>query len=432
LLGLSGRLSDGSNESIRFRENIESPNIRLPELKDWTVEALSGPPDEQHMFALQDIVNSLGTRLGFQVEYGAYQPGNARWMPFDGLWRLTEGLYLGVEVFSDPLERIDFSRLKHDLDSLARNPVIAQAETVACFILCQGSSPSIAQQIRSSSLHGRIRLLPLETLFDLLRMDLEGILSRRQLSVLLRPFDPVGVHDVLGFLEDFIDAYKLAPEAAGEPSAPAPSPIPLPSPGPPSLVPVPRQLSLEEILVGYQADEPERARSLLDSYLSEHPEDALAWETSGNWALEAGDLEAAQRAFQASLARDNSRRTPTLGLASIYRKQGDLQAALTVLDQAGGLQAPYPILVERSLVLLEAQDFQEAEQTAQVAHAASGGAEALCLLGRARQGMQDHDGAVAALKMAREQDPDSTEIESLLQRSLQELSLQEALPPTGS
>lgn len=428
LLGLSGRLSDGSNESIRFRENIESPRIRLLELQAWTAEALGGPPDEQHLYALQDIINSLGTRLGFQIEYGSYSTERSTWMPFDGLWRLSEDLYMAVEIFSEPLERIDFARLDRDLRALSRNPALGQATVVACFVLCQGASPGIWNEIRSSSLHDRIRLLPLGTLFELLRMDTEGVLSRRQIPVLLRPLNPLGVNDVLGFLEEFITAYQ-EPQIAAEPSAPVAPPevgaapevpqVPPPPPAPPAL---------EEILEHYAQGSQEQARQHLTQYLATHPEDPQAWETAGDWALTAGDEDAAIRAYRASLSREAGRTGPVVALASIYRSQGEHPTALKVLDGAGGLDAATPVLLERCRLLLEIQSYEEAEQVAQVAHAASGGAPALKLLGMARAGKGDHSGAVAALQMAADQAPGDPDVDELLRLSREELELGESSP----
>lgn len=428
LLGLSGVLADGSNESIRFRENVESQNIRLAELEEWTGEALEAPHDEQRLFALQDIVNSLGTRLGFQVEYGAYEASNADWMPFDGLWRLREDLYLAVEVFSDPLERVDFSRLEKDLGALARNPAVGKADTVACFVLCAGADPTIEDQIRTSRLHDRIRLIPLPTLFDLLRMDAEGVLARDQLPVLLRPFSAVGVHTLLQFLEAFIGAYRGAP--AGAPAADPEAPVAAPPPPPP---PVPPTVTLDRALALYRRGSRHEAQEELRTYLKAAPADAEAWETAADWAREDGDLETAERAYHAALTRDPSRVGPVLAIAMIRREQGDLEGGLAVLDEAGGdRDEPAPILVERSRLLLALSRPDEAEAVAQQAHAAGGGNEALRLLARARRAGNDLEGAEAALITALEADDTDQEARELLDALSEERRLSEPLQKTGS
>lgn len=432
LLGLSGVLADGSNESIRFRENVESQNIRLAELEEWTGEALEAPHDEQRLFALQDIVNSLGTRLGFQVEYGAYEAVNADWMPFDGLWRLKEDLYLAVEVFSDPLERVDFSRLEKDLAALARNPAIGKADTVACFVLSAGADPTIEDQIRSSRLHDRIRLLPLTTLFDLLRMDGEGVLGRDQLPVLLRPFSSVGVHNLLHFLEAFIGAYRAAPggTAPADPEAPVAVSVAPPPPPPP---PVPPAVNLDRALELYHNGRRLEAQEGLRTYLKSEPGDAEAWETAADWAREEGDLETAERAYEAALSRDSSRVGPVLALAGIHRERGDLEGGLAVLDDAAGNRdEPPPVLVERARLLLALKRGADAEAMAQSAHAAGGGNEALRLLARARRSTNDLEGAEAALITALEADDQDTEARELLEALAEERRLSEPLQKTGS
>ena len=430
LLGLSGVLADGSNESIRFRENVESQNIRLNELEEWTGEALETPHDEQRLFALQDIVNSLGTRLGFQVEYGAYEPVNADWMPFDGLWRLQEDLYLAVEVFSDPLERVDFSRLEKDLAALARNPAIGKADTVACFVLAAGADPTIEDQIRTSRLHDRIRLIPLTTLFDLLRMDAEGVLARGQLPVLLRPFSAVGVHTLLHFLEAFIGAYRGAP--AGAPPADPEAPVAA-APPPPPPPPVPPLVNLDRALELYRTGKRAEAQEGLRAYLKAEPADAEAWETAADWAREEGDLETAERAYQAALGRDPSRMGPVLALAGIRRERGDFEGGLSVLDEAAGdRDEPAPLLVERAHLLLGMSRGAEAESAAQAAHGAGAGNEALRLLARARRSMDDLEGAEAALITALESDDGDQEARELLEALSEERRMSEPLKKTGS
>lgn len=396
LLGLSGQLTDGSNESIRFRENIESPNIVLPELQDWSKEALEDPSDPQRIRALQDLVNSLGGRLGFQVEYGAYDPANADWMPFDGLWRVSPDLYLAVEVFSRPLESVDLKGLERDLMQLSANPAVRGADTVACFVLCQGATPQVSDEIRTSAVHDRIRVLPLPTLFDLLRMDDEKILDRNQLPVLLRPFSPVGVHRLLAFLEDFFAAYPEKAstfEAGASPEAP-------PAPAPKA----PAGITLASIQRLHQEGDLETARERLQAYLGAHPEDGAGWELAGRWAKEAGNLEASLDALRQALMREPGRVSATTFLAALLREQGQYSSALEILDGAGGLQAPAPVLLERAEVLLAMENPQEAAQAAQAAHAGGGDLAAMRLLGRAREASGDVDGARSAYRAVLERD----------------------------
>ncbi len=422
LLGLSGDLLDGSNESLRFRENIESPNIRLRELRDWCQEALAVPGDPQRERALQDLVNSLGVRLGFQVQYGVYEQSHAGWMPFDGLWRVDESLYLAIEVFAARLEGIDLARLDRDLSALVRNPVVAGTRPVACFVLCQGADPAIEDLIRRSSLHDRIRILPLGTLFDLLRMDQEKVLDRAQLPVLLRPFSPTGVHNLLAFLEQFLTAEPSQrhgfegtrdPEKF-QPAAPAAS----------------LDVSLESIKALYQEGQRRAARERLKTYLSVHPDDPAGWEVAGDWAREQGDLESAIRAYRATLSRDSGCEGAVRSLSALYRERGEYRSALEILDQAGGLSVSATLLEERALLLLTMGEAAMAEEAAGAAQARGGGAGALRLLGRAREATGDREGAVSAYRRALDLEPEDRETAS----RLDQLSVPtgEALSKTGT
>lgn len=412
LLGLSGNLADGSNESVRFRENIESRNIHLGELRKWCAEALESPPDPQRLFALQDLVNSLGGRLDFDVEYGAYEAENATWMPFDGLWRVREDLYLAVEVFSVRLERLDLRRIERDLATLAQNPAVRRATTVACLVLCGGADPSLQDQIRLSSLHDRIRLLPLDTLFELLRMDLEGVLDRRQLPILLRPFSPVGVDTLLGFLDRFLEAFG----APGEAPAPAVHP-PNPDSG--------RLRELETIARSYHTADRRLAKERLKTFLSDHPDDPAGWELAGDWATDEGDPETAARAYRAALVRDPQSATAASRLSQLLRGRGEHEAALEVLEKVGGLSARLPVLLERATLLLDMNQGPAAVEAAQAAHAAGGGSGALRLLVRARELAGDRSGLLAALRQLSELEPGETALReriSALEAELQPLA----------
>ena len=71
MVNLAGPINDGSSASEQFREVLlnEASTEDLENLMD---ESLEGT-ESYHNRALQDIVNNIGERIGFGVEYGRYQ-----------------------------------------------------------------------------------------------------------------------------------------------------------------------------------------------------------------------------------------------------------------------------------------------------------------------------------------------------------------------
>ena len=44
-------------------------------------------------FAFQDLINEMGSRLGYEIEYGLYR-GRKNEIGFDGLWKSNNGEYI--------------------------------------------------------------------------------------------------------------------------------------------------------------------------------------------------------------------------------------------------------------------------------------------------------------------------------------------------
>src|SRR5215217_4055040 len=78
----TGRLRDGAVASEEFREFLSC--VPSTFLARYANECLGSKFDDGG-FALQDVVNEIGGRLGFQVRFGRYR-GLAGQFNYDGLW----------------------------------------------------------------------------------------------------------------------------------------------------------------------------------------------------------------------------------------------------------------------------------------------------------------------------------------------------------
>ena len=100
-----GKLKDGNTTSSEFRNllDIVQPNI----LFEFANYCLSNPFENSGL-ALQDIVNQIGKRLNFDVEYGLYK-GKKNSIGFDGIWTTKDGYNIIIEVKTTDYIRINLS-----------------------------------------------------------------------------------------------------------------------------------------------------------------------------------------------------------------------------------------------------------------------------------------------------------------------------------
>ena len=89
----SGRLTDGSGTSRDLRELLRI--VDLEQLRRFAAQCLESKAQFAGL-ALQDVINAVGERLGFVVDYGAYQ-GTSKSIGFDGLWSVGDE-HIVVEV----------------------------------------------------------------------------------------------------------------------------------------------------------------------------------------------------------------------------------------------------------------------------------------------------------------------------------------------
>ncbi len=98
-----GKLRDGSIAASDFREFLSHVSSDL--LCQYAENCLSNSFIDSGL-ALQDIVNQVGKRLGFEVEDGRYR-GSKNNIGNDGLWLFPSGHYVVIEVKTTDAYRID-------------------------------------------------------------------------------------------------------------------------------------------------------------------------------------------------------------------------------------------------------------------------------------------------------------------------------------
>jgi len=87
---IGGSLKDDGDEKDRFRQFVSQAKWTPDDFRAWINECCKcGSQNRALHFALQDIVLSIGERLGFQVEYGRYA-GSRNEIAYDGRWSLAK------------------------------------------------------------------------------------------------------------------------------------------------------------------------------------------------------------------------------------------------------------------------------------------------------------------------------------------------------
>lgn len=96
---LGNELKDEGEEQKRFRDFIEQEKWTTEQLKAWIDKCIteSSGAQDPHNRAFQDLVVSLGKKIGFEIEYGRYS-GRAGNINNDGLWKKQNGDKIVLEV----------------------------------------------------------------------------------------------------------------------------------------------------------------------------------------------------------------------------------------------------------------------------------------------------------------------------------------------
>jgi len=216
-----GRLRDASTCSIELREYLrETPTEKL---EDYCVECLEHGFDDSGL-VLQDVVNEIGRRLGFEVEDGRYR-GTQRAAGFDGIWRAGNDLAIIVEVKTTDTYNVRLDDVAGYRQALVdRNRVLGAASTL--FVVGRKDTGALEAQIRGSRYAWDMRVVGADSLVKLMRIAVKSneTSTIRQIRELLRPFEYTRIDRIVDVVfdaatdveqsSDGVDAGTAAPNAS--------------------------------------------------------------------------------------------------------------------------------------------------------------------------------------------------------------------------
>jgi hypothetical protein len=159
-----GKLVDDSGCSKEFRSFLRS--VPSENLRTYANQCL-GQPFPDSGFALQDVVNEIGSRLGAEVEPGRYR-GTSKNVGFDGLWRFANGQSIVVEVKTTDAYRIDLNTIADYKKALIEKESIQEKTSSMLLIVGRQDTGDLEAQIRGSRYAWDIRIISVEALLRLM------------------------------------------------------------------------------------------------------------------------------------------------------------------------------------------------------------------------------------------------------------------------
>ena len=166
-----GELGDEKESSRQLRAFLGE--VPLPYLRRYAEECLvkEGKAKKEKFpdkgFALQDVVNQIGRRLGFEVEDGRYKgvtnaPGQ------DGVWELPDGRVIIVEVKTTDAYRIELDTPADYLRELLKSrPELSEKAVSVLLVVGRQDTGGLEAQIRGSRHAWDMRVISVDALLKI-------------------------------------------------------------------------------------------------------------------------------------------------------------------------------------------------------------------------------------------------------------------------
>jgi hypothetical protein len=180
-----GKLKDGNITSLEFRDLLDQ--VPSAFLKKFAESCLTDKFDDSG-FALQDTINQIGKRLGFQIEHGLYR-GNQNDIGFDGIWKSKDEHNLVLEVKTTDAYRINLDTIATYRTELIEGNRINKNQSSILIVVGRQDTGDLEAQIRGSQHAWDIRLISTDSLINLLSLkeSLNDTRTIQQINELLKP-----------------------------------------------------------------------------------------------------------------------------------------------------------------------------------------------------------------------------------------------------
>lgn len=209
-----GKLRDGNNTSKELRELLDLVPSKL--LKQFSDSCL-GESFNESGFALQDIINQIGTRLGFSVEFGLYR-GKANDIGYDGIWKTSDGHSLVVEVKTTDAYSINLDTIATYRNRLIQGNRIDPLKSSILIVVGRQDTGGLEAQVRGSKHAWDIRMISIDSLTNLLSLKetLNDTRTIQQINELLKPREYTRIDELIELI--FLTSKDLQQDDLPEPT----------------------------------------------------------------------------------------------------------------------------------------------------------------------------------------------------------------------
>jgi hypothetical protein len=210
-----GKLRDGGLASKELRDFLALVPSHF--LSRYAGECLTDKFDGSG-FALQDVINEVGRRLGFRVQQGRYR-GTPGEIGFDGLWFSPDNNALVVEVKTTDAYRIDLDAVAMYRQNLIAGQKVNEANSSILIIVGRNDTGDLEAQVRGSRHAWDIRLISIDGLLRLmaLKEDLEDPIIMDKIRRVLMPQEFTKVDGIIDLVFSTAEDVKKESEFVEEP-----------------------------------------------------------------------------------------------------------------------------------------------------------------------------------------------------------------------
>ncbi len=212
----AGQLTDGGAASEEFREFLRLVPGEL--LSRYATECLTSS-FQGSGFALQDIINQIGRRLGYDVIDGRYR-GISSEVGNDGLWHFPDGHAVVVEVKTTDVYTIDLQRIADYRRRIIGTGALTEDDSSILIVVGREETPGLEAQIRGSKHAWDVRLISVDALLRLmaLRQRLDDPATVRRICDILKPREYTRVDEIVDLVfsaaeESSEEEVELVPDA---------------------------------------------------------------------------------------------------------------------------------------------------------------------------------------------------------------------------
>jgi len=194
ILDLVGKLDDSPGEDApreRFRQFLNENVQDVGQVRDYIEECLRNK-GEQYNRTLQDLINHLGTLMGFHVTFGRYHGVTGR-INFDGHWSSPSGFHVVTEVKTTETYPVKTKTLVGYVNDLISEKRIPNWDKALGLYVVGRPDPEINQLENAILVQKRIhqlRIISAESILSLAEMMNEYDVNHDDILAILRPSGP--------------------------------------------------------------------------------------------------------------------------------------------------------------------------------------------------------------------------------------------------